>query len=316
MKIVRSFIALMILAVLVVLAQPVTAQVNAFQAWEDAKVIRRVATVAGKGLPEELLTKMAHGIVADLRGKQAGGTFIWAYYTREEAGQTSDGFALKPRKGEEAPAPVELRGTLGYQVRLTVPSRRYVVARNRGIQLQRAVVEYTNELGEKATQEFPLDTKLEPGKHTDLELTAIAWNPVVRVWGWSDERIGKNATLEIQIFQPKLVDNVKSPYLPAVQNALALPKAIDREDTVEVRRLCDSIVATLGSVNPEAAASAAAMLSQSATSIDVTPQSAGRQSDPELNRRLQEIEDLLSGTESERREGMDKLRQLVRSTRP
>ncbi|MCM2314147.1 MAG: hypothetical protein NDJ92_03225 [Thermoanaerobaculia bacterium] len=313
MNTVRSLVFLVVLAAL---AQPVTAQVNAFQAWEDAKVIRRVATVAGKGLPEELLTKMANGVVEELRGKQPGGTFVWAYYTRDEAGRTSDGFALKPRKGEEAPGPVELRGTIGYKVRLAVPSRRYLVARNRGIQLQRALVEYTNEAGERSTQEFPLDTRLEPGKHTDLELTGIAWNPVVRVWGWSDERIGKNATLEIQIFQPKLVDNAKSPYLPAVQNALALPKAIDREDTVEVRRLCDSIVATIERVSPEAAASAASMLSQSATAIDVTPPNAGRRSDPELNRRLQEIEDLLSGTELERREGMEKLRQLVRSTRP
>ena len=313
MKTVRSLAFLVVLAALTL---PAAAQVNAFQSWEDAKVIRRVATVAGKGLPEELLTKMATGIVEELRGKQPGGTFIWAYYTRDEAGRTSEGFGLKPRKGEEAPAPVELRGTIGYKVRLAVPSRRYLVARNRGIQLQRALVEYTSESGERSTQEFPLDTRLEPGKHTDLELTGIAWNPVVRVWGWSDERVGKNATLEIEIFQPKLVDNAKSPYLPAVQNALALPKAIDREDTVEVRRLCDSIVATIESVSPEAAASSASMISRSATSIDITPQSAGRQSDPELNRKLQEIEDLLSGTESEHREGMEKLRQLVRSTRP
>lgn len=314
MKTVRSLAFLVVLAALTL---PAAAQVNAFQSWEDAKVIRRVATVAGKGLPEELLTKMATGIVEELRGKQPGGTFIWAYYTRDEAGRTSEGFGLKPpRKGEAAPAPVELRGTIGYKVRLAVPSRRYLVARNRGIQLQRALVEYTNESGERSTQEFPLDTRLEPGKHTDLELTGIAWNPVVRVWGWSDERVGKNATLEIEIFQPKLVDNAKSPYLPAVRNALALPKAIDREDTVEVRRLCDSIVATIESVSPEAAASAASMISRSATSIDFTPQSAGRQNDPELNHKLQEIEDLLSGTESEHREGMEKLRQLVRSTRP
>jgi hypothetical protein len=36
----------------------------------------------------------------------------------------------------------------------------------------------------------------------------------------------------------------------------------------------------------------------------------------ELNRKLQEIEDLLTGTEAERSEGMIKLHQLVRSTRP
>ncbi|MGK2858729.1 MAG: hypothetical protein ACSLFQ_16125 [Thermoanaerobaculia bacterium] len=313
MKIVRSFL---LLAVLVVLVQPATAQVNAFQAWEDAKVIRRVATVAGKGLPEELLTKMANGIVAELRGKQPGGTWTWAYYTREEAGKTSDGFALKPRKGEEAPSPVELRGTLGYKVRLVVPSRRYLVARNRGIQIQRAVVEYTNEFGERASREFPLDATLAPGQHSELDLPEIAWNPVVRVWGWSDERIGKNATLEIQIVQPKLVDNVKSPYLSAVQQALALPKAIDREDAVEVRRLCDSIATTIESVSPEAAASALAMISRTGSATEVTPRNVGTQSDPELNRKLQEIEDLLSGSEAERREGMDKLRQLVRSTRP
>jgi len=313
MRIVRQLI---LPIVIVSIALPAAAQVNAFQAWEDARVIRRVATVAGKGLPEDLLTKMANGIVTELRGKQPGGAWLWAYYTREEAGKTVEGFGLKPRKGEEAPSPVELRGTTGYKVRLAVPSRRYLVARNRGIQIQRAIVEYTNERGERSTQEFPVDLKVAPGEHTDLDLTEIAWNPVVRVWGWSDERIGKNASLEIQIFQPKLVDNAKSPYLPAVQQALALPKAIDREDTTEVRRLCDSIVSTIESVSPEAAASAAAMISRSGTAIDVTPASAGAQLDPQLNRKLQEIEDLLTGSESERREGMDKLHQLLRSTRP
>ena len=308
--------SLVVFAVLVALVRPATAQVNTFQAWEDAKVIRRVATVAGKGLPEELLTRMAEGIVTELRGKEPGGTWLWAFYTREEAGKTADSFALKPQKGEEAPSPVELRGTIGYKARIVVPSRRYLVARNRGVILERALIEYTNERGERSTEEFPLTTTVEPGKHTDLDLKEIAWNPVVRVWGFSDEKLGKKASIEIQIFKPKLVDNVKSPYLPAVQQALALPRAIDREDTTEVRKLCDSIVATLEGIDPAAAASATAMLSRSEQPIDSMTVRSSVSVDGGLNRKLQEIEDLLTGSEAERREGMDTLHQLVRSTRP
>jgi hypothetical protein len=299
-------------------ASNVTAQVNAFQAWEDARVIRRVATVAGKGMPEEMLTKMANSIVSDLRGKQPGGTWQWAYYTREEGGKAEEGYGLKSRKGEETPAPVELKGTIGYRVRLAVPSRRYLVARNRGIEIERAVVEYTNEKGEKVSEEFPANLKLTPGQHTDLDLAAFAWNPVVRVWGFSDEKLGKNASLSIQIFEPKLIDNVKSPYFNAVQQAHALPKAIDREDPAEVRKLCDSIIATIEGVNPEAAGRVNALLSRGEApmpdAMPVTPASGLEKA--ELNRKLQEIEDLLSGSEAERSEGMTKLRQLVRSTRP
>jgi len=322
MKIARP---LMLLVAAVSIASQAGAQVNAFQAWEDARAIRRVATVAGKGMPEDLLTKMSNDIVTALRGKQPGGTWEWAYYTREEAGKAEENFGLKSQKGEEEPSPVELKGTLGYKVRLAVPSRRYLVARNRGIQIKRAIVEYTNEKGEKVTEEFPPDLKLEPGQHSELDLKAFGWNPVVRVWGFSDEKLGKNASLSIQIFQPTLVDNVKSPYLNAVQQARALPKAIDREDANEVRRLCDSVIATIEGANPEAAARVNAMLSHQeaptpeAIAAIPCPQTAAAPAGldkTEFNRKIAEIEDLLTGTEAERSEGMSKLHQLVRSTRP
>lgn len=320
MKITRPF---MLLVVAASIASHAGAQVNAFQAWEDARAIRRVATVAGKGMPEDLLTKMSNDIVTALRGKLAGGTWQWAYYTREEAGKAEDNYGLKSQKGEEAPSPVELKGTLGYKVRLAVPSRRYLVARNRGIQLKRAIVEYTNEKGESVTEEFPPDLKLEPGQHTELDLKAFGWNPVVRVWGFSDEKLGKNASLTIQIYEPKLVDNVKSPYINAVQQAHALPKAIDREDATEVRRLCDSIIATIEGANPETAQQVNALLARgeapTAEEIPARPAAAPAAAGldkSELNRKLQEIEDLLNGTEAEKSEGMSKLHQLVRSTRP
>src|SRR5512133_3024365 len=101
MKITRPF---MLVVVAASIASHAGAQVNAFQAWEDARAIRRVATVAGKGMPEDLLTKMSNDIVTALRGKLAGGTWQWAYYTREEAGKTEDNFGLKSQKGEEAPS--------------------------------------------------------------------------------------------------------------------------------------------------------------------------------------------------------------------
>lgn len=320
MKTARS---LLLLVAAASLASTAAAQVNAFQAWEDARVIRRIATVAGKGMPEELLTKMSLGIVTELRGKQPGGTWQWAYYTREEAGKSEESFALKSQKGEEQPAPVELKGAIGYRVRLAVPSRRYLLARNRGIAAKRAIVEYTNARGEKVTEEFPADLKLAPGQHTDLDLREFGWSLSVRVWGFSDEKLGKNASLSVQLFEPKLVDDVKSPYFNAVQQAHALPKAIDREDATEVRRLCDSIITTVEGVNPGAAAQVNALLTrQEAPMPESIPARAPVASAPagldkgELNRKLQEIEDLLSGTDAEKLEGMTRLRQLVRSTRP
>ncbi|MBI2215488.1 MAG: hypothetical protein HYU52_17700, partial [Acidobacteria bacterium] len=200
----------------------------------------------------------------------------------------------------------------------SVPSRRYLIARNRGVEIQRAVVEYTNDRGETKTEEFPQNMKLAPGQHTDLDLAAFGWSPVVTVWGFSDEKLGKNASLTIQIIEPKLVDNIKSPYFNAVQQAHALPKAIDREDPTEVRRLCDSIVTTIEGVSPEAASQVNSLLSRGETPIgDAMPAGAPvGHATTELNQRLQEIEDLLTGSDAERAEGMAKLHQLVRSTRP
>jgi hypothetical protein len=318
MKIVRSLV--LVVVAIVSFGVQAHAQANAFLAWEDARAIRRVATVAGKGMPEELLTTMSRSIVESLRGKQPGGTWQWAYYTREEASKAEESFGLKPRKGEENPAPVTLTGTLGYKVRLAVPSRRYLVARNREVEIQRAIVEYTNDKGETVTEEFPAGVKLEPGQHTELELKSFAWSPIVRVWAFSDEKLGKKASLSISISEPKLVDNPKSPYFGAVQQAQALPKAIDREDATEVRKLCDSIIATIEGVHPQAAERVNAMITRGeAPAPGAVPAPAALPSGidkVELNRQLQEIEDLLTGTDAEKSEGMTKLRQLVRSTRP
>ncbi len=303
---------------LLLTASVALAQVDPYQVWEDARVIRRVTTVGGKSTPKDLVTKLANGIVEQLRGKQPGGTYLNAHYQREEKAVQQDGFGVKVRKTDEMPAPIQFSGSMAYKVAIVVPSRRYLVARNRGVHVETLSVDYTTESGLRKTDEFPLALDLGPGERTQVDLKEIGWNPVARVVAWVDPKQGGSGSIEIAFSEPKLVDDVKSPYFESIQIAHQLEGATQKLDALEIRRLCDALTASIERRTPGVTQTRDDLSVAAGEPVMVTPSSAGGETTAASATlsQLQKIEDLLTGSESERREGMDLLHQLIRSMRP
>ncbi|HEY5610901.1 MAG TPA: hypothetical protein VIL97_06830, partial [Thermoanaerobaculia bacterium] len=129
-----------------------------------------------------------------------------------------------------------------------------------------------------------------------------------------DEKRGGPASVDLVFVQAKLVDNVDSPYLEAVQNTLLLERAIDERNASSIRSLTAAVAKSLA-----ARGAAPGLLQPDATSRAAIAEAPGeRQTMPpvEIYLELQAVEDLLTGNESERREGLDRLHQLVRRLRP
>jgi hypothetical protein len=122
--------------------------------------------------------------------------------------------------------------------------------------------------------------------------------------------------------QARIVDAADSPYAGAVASAKAILRALDNNDIPSTRATARRMRAALGGNSSAPTTSTTASVAPppivprpSASEMTVTapPDTATRL---ELQTELQMIEDLLTGTEAERREGMDRLHQLLRRMRP
>jgi hypothetical protein len=120
---------------------------------------------------------------------------------------------------------------------------------------------------------------------------------------------GGYANLDVALVQARIVDLSTSPYAEAVTSAKALLRALDEGEISSVRsharRMRDALMGS-------APASPAAAVVEAAAAPQETSDSASRL---EMQTELQMIEDLLTGSEAERREGMDRLHQLIRRMR-
>jgi hypothetical protein len=109
--------------------------------------------------------------------------------------------------------------------------------------------------------------------------------------------------------QARIVDLATSPYAEAVASAKALQRALNNNELTSVRASAQRMRDALGGSGTIAVV--APRLAPAASASEMPD--AGTQL--ELQTELQLIEDLLTGNESERREGLDKLHQLIRRMR-
>jgi len=114
-----------------------------------------------------------------------------------------------------------------------------------------------------------------------------------------------NGTVELALLAPRLVDEPGSPYADSTANLLAMKAAVLNADILEVRRLCDAITASFDTMSRQA--------KSNIRPVGGTP---GAIQPDRLRAELQRIEDLLTGDDQQRREGMDKLHQLIIYLRP
>ena len=267
---------------------------------DDAKVIDRVAEASKKDLPQDLLKRIVNEDIELLRGKRADGSYQYAAYDKMEAGRVSESYSVDPEKKESV---LEIRGPFAYRLVLSAPSRRMMVTRNKHVYVDRAEIEYIplND-STKKYQTSRIGAWIEPGTSKNVELNEIARQATVRVFGHADDSYGN---LDLTLIQAKVFDDPASPYADAVASEKAILTAIDHSDVASIRAMAQRIATSL---QPNVAAQVPVM---PAKTVEVT----ASKNDAEVLGELQSIEDLLTGSDAERRQGLDRLHQLVRKMR-
>lgn len=291
---------LLLLTATVSLAQTTT---PAARVADDAKAIDRVAEASLKDLPKELLQRIVTEDIDLLRGKRNDGTYQYAAYEKMEATRVADDFSVDPGKKETI---LELRAAMAYRLVISAPSRRMLVTRNKRVYVDRAEIEYIplND-SVKKFQTSRLDAWIEPGSSKTIEINEIARQATVRVFTHADESGYGN--LVLTLIQARVFDDPTSPYADAVASLKAIAKALGNGDVPSIRAMAQRVSASL---QPTVAPQVAAVPVRPAT-VEVTAPRA----DSDVFGELQAIEDLLTGSDSERRQGLDKLHQLVRRLR-
>lgn len=306
------------LAAVVLLSSPLFAQSNIPPTvHEDARVIRRIAQVSKRDFPGGLVARIVQEDMDLLRGKRSDGTYQFAHYAREEERRSTDRATIRDREKEDAPLEkASIKGDFVYRALVSVPGRRMVVAKNRRVFVDRVEVDYSPLAGVRKTQTFPIQEWLQPGDEKTIEIPDIARSATVEVFARAEANKG-NASLDLALLRSKVVDNEDSPYFSAVQLVKRLQRSTEREELKEIRTITESLV-NLAPVE------IIPRMSEPMSSVPVIPSrtsassNSGLQSTPtvEIYLELQMIEDMLTGTEPERREGLDRLHQLVRRIRP
>jgi hypothetical protein len=266
---------------------------------EDARTVDRVAEASRRDLPRDLLKRVVNDDIELLRGHRSDGTYEYAGFERFEAGRMTKSFSVQPRDER-----LEIRGSFVYRLQIDSPSRRMLVTKNRRIYLDRAEIEYipVERSAAQKTQEVKLDTWIEAGQTKSVDFESVAKNATVRVYAKADEKTGYG-NLDLTLVEARVIDNADSPYADAVASAKAILRALDHDDVSSIRAMAKRMYNDL-SVGPASAGQTA-----------VRPTEVGPHTDPEVLTELQAIEDLLTGTEAERRQGVDRLHQLVRKLR-
>lgn len=277
---------------------------------DDAKVVDRVAEAAKRDLPQDLLKRILNDDIEALRGKRADGSYDYATYERLEASRSDQSFSVNPKKTDLAEH-FEIKGAFAYRLTIDVPSRRMLVMmKNRRVYIDHVELEYIP-LTSSATQRqsTKVETWMEPGETRTIEFPEVARQVTARVYAKADEKAGYG-NINLTLIRARVVDNADSPYADAVASARAMMRAIDNGDIPSIRSMASRMRTDLVGVVP------------STSSVTVTPVptpvTATQTSTPgvDVYQELQAVEDLLTGNEAEKREGLDRLHQVLRRLRP
>lgn len=289
---------------IVILAAGAFAQEPAERAALDAAVVDRVAEASRRDLPRDLLERIVEEDLDLLRGRRPDGSFQYATYERLEAGRVTRSFSVQPR-GDKMDT-LELRGANVYRIVIDIPSRRLLVRRNRPVWVERVDVEFVPQgASVNQVQSFEVKAWLQPGEVRPVDLPAIARQATVKVIATADKE-GGYGNIDVALVQARIVDLATSPYAEAVTSAKALLRALDDGEVPAVRSHARRMRDALGGAAPAVEAAAAPR---------ETPRETDGAARLELQTELQMIEDLLTGSEAERREGLDRLHQLIRRMR-
>jgi hypothetical protein len=283
------------------------AQSPASRVADDAKVIDRVAQASKKDLPRDLLRRIVDEDVDLLRGKRPDGTFQYAGYERLEASRVTDSFSVEP-KGEDYLARLELRAENAYRATISLPARRMLVTKNKRIWIDRVEIDSIAQgASTSKVQTVKIGEWMAAGASRNIDFDEIARQATVRVFARADKKEGYGNVL-VTLVQARIFDNKDSPYADPVASLKAIQKALDHSDVASIRSMASRVMQGLGAVEAPAVRTIDVIAPRTEAATTSAPSA-------EVVRELQEIEDLLTGSETERRQGADRLHQLLRRLR-
>lgn len=290
------------IAALLFAAAAATTAVPTAQVALDARVVDRIAEVSKRDLPRDLLKRMMEDDIELLRGTRADGSYAYARHDRMEASRKADSFSIEDAKKSSR---LELRGAWVYRLVISAPSRRMLVTRNHHVFIERVEIEYLPE-GASSSKVQTLDVNgwIEPGTSRNVDLEQIGRQATARVYVHADPEGYGN--IELALLEAKIFDNPDSPYADAVSSAKAIVRGLENNDVASIRAMSQRLAADMQPSAPSTAA-----IEVTAPRAEPVPARA----EPEVAGELQAIEDLLTGTEVERRQGLDRLHQLLRRLR-
>lgn len=287
---------------------------------EDAIAIDRVAAASKRDLPAGLLRRIIDEDIELLRGRRNDGSYQYASFERFDTGRITQDFSVQHHDGDKMQV-LELKAPWVYRLQIEVPSRRLLVRKNRPVWIERVDLEYIAERGSQ-TERQTIEVKqwLKPGEFRPVDLPQIARQATARVVATVEDGSGYG-NVELALIKAKIVDNADSPYGDAVASAKAIQRALENGDVASMRAMAQRMRRTLGGGATSASGSRIDVVA-SPPAADAAAASRGDRAqadrasaDRAVRDELQEIEDLLTGSEQERREGMDRLHQLIRRLR-
>jgi hypothetical protein len=280
---------------------------------DDARVIDRVAEASKGDLPRELLRRIADEDIELLRGRRADGTYAYASYERMEATRVTEAYSIQP-SGEDQLSKVDIRGEFAYRLTIGLPQRRMVVTKNRPLWIENVELSYIPQ-GSSTSKvaNFPVKATLEPGQTRTVDFPEIGRQATARVYVRAEKDNGYG-NIVLTLIQAKVFDNADSPYADSVNSAKAIVKALDHSDVPSLRSMAARMESDLRQRTPAIAPPSGSTIDVSAVPAVATTTTAATVQ-PDVYAELQAIEDLLTGSDPERRTGLDKLHQLLRKLR-
>lgn len=300
------------------LGQSSNAPIPVARVADDAKVIDRVAEVSKRDLPVDLLRRIIDEDIDLLRGRRTDGSYEHAGYERFEAGRVSDTYSIQPNKDKEKLDSVEIKGQYVYRVILDSPSRRLLVTKNRRIWIDHVDIEYLS-VGTAISkhQDVKVEEWLAPGESKVIDFTDIARQATVRVFARGDSDAGYG-NMTLTLVKARIFDHPDSPYADAVASAKAIQRGLDRSEIPSIRSMAARMEADLRPAGTPAGRTidVTTAISPRPSTTSEPPAPASSASAPaDVYGELQSIEDLLTGSDAEKRQGLDRLHQLLRRLR-
>ena len=305
-----------VLAALMIAATAAAAEVPVARVAEDARVIDRVAQASKRDLPRDLLKRIVNEDIDLLRGKRADQTYQYASFDRQEADRVSNSYSIEASSDNEKLTRVEFRGEFVYRLILTLPTRRMLVTKNKKVWVDHVDIEYIP-IGAAASklQSVRVEEWLEPGQSRSFELPEVARQATIRVFARSDKQAGYG-NIDLTLLVAKIFDNADSPYADAVATAKAILRALDNGEIPSIRSMATRLYEDLRPKIAVASVTPIPSPGPASSTVEVPAPRIEAAPSIEIYLELQSIEDLLTGTDGEKRQGLDKLHQLVRRLRP